>query len=429
MGDELTHPYWRRNLAVCVVGSFTTLVSMTLLLPYLPVYVQQLGVHDDAAIARWSGFAYAATFLTAALTAPLWGTLSDRFGRKPMLVRASLGMAVATAALGLAQSAWQLVALRLLVGLLGGYSSASNVLVAAQTPKQHTAKALGILATGIMAGTVVGPLVGGVAPELLGPRPTFFAVAGLIFLAFCGTALLIREDRPARVAEGRSKPAEPQHARGLWAGIDAPGRVVALLATAGLVMFATVAIEPILTLYVGQLAPRWGAVSSTAGVVFAVTACGTIISAPRLGRLADRIGYVRVITGCLVTAAVLALVQAGVSDVIELGVARFAMGLALGGLLPCVTASLRHAVPDDRVGRVIGLSVTSQYAGQVAGPVLGGVVAAHLGVRAVFVLTAAMLLLGLVAVRGAPPRGRPPSSRPTTESARTTLPGRSAEAG
>ncbi len=198
MSDLDSSRHWRRNLAVCLLGSFTTIVAMTMLLPYLPLYVERLGAEGHAAIVRWSGVAYAATFLTAALTAPLWGRLGDRYGRKPMLVRASLGMAVAMALTGLAQSVEQLVLLRLLTGLLGGYASGSTILVAAQTPREHSAWALGVLSTGVMAGSVVGPLVGGVAPELVGVRASFLVAGGVIFLAFLATTFGIREERSRR---------------------------------------------------------------------------------------------------------------------------------------------------------------------------------------------------------------------------------------
>ena len=152
--------HWRRNLVVCMFGSFTTIVAMTLLLPFLPLYVEQLGVRDSAAIVRWSGVAYGATFFSAALVAPLWGRLADRYGRKLMLIRASLGMAVAMALIGLAQDVWQLVGLRLLAGLLGGYASGSTVLIATQTPKERSGWALGTLSSAVMAGSLVGPLIG-----------------------------------------------------------------------------------------------------------------------------------------------------------------------------------------------------------------------------------------------------------------------------
>lgn len=101
---ERNRLYWRRNLAVCVFGSFTTLMSLSMLLPFLPLYVQQLGVTTSAAIIRWSGVAFSATFLGTAVTAPIWGNLADRLGRKPMLIRAAIGMAVVMSLIGIAHS-------------------------------------------------------------------------------------------------------------------------------------------------------------------------------------------------------------------------------------------------------------------------------------------------------------------------------------
>ncbi|MGF6697172.1 hypothetical protein OKW38_001784 [Paraburkholderia sp. MM5496-R1] len=111
--------YWRRNLVVCVIGSFTTLVSLSMLLPFLPLYVRQLGVSSPSAVIQWSGIAFGATFLGTALTAPLWGRLADRFGRKPMLVRAAIGMALVMSLIGVAHNVYELVALRLIAGLVG----------------------------------------------------------------------------------------------------------------------------------------------------------------------------------------------------------------------------------------------------------------------------------------------------------------------
>ncbi|MGF0118564.1 MFS transporter [Promicromonospora sp. Marseille-Q5078] len=398
---DLEHPYWRRNLAVGTAGSFTTLVAMTLLVPFLPEYVRQLGVDDPGAVVRWSGVAYGATFLTAALTAPLWGALGDRFGRKSMLVRASLGMAVAMTLLGFVQSVEQLVAARLLVGLLGGYSSGATILVAAQTPKDRSAWALGVLSSGILAGNVVGPLVGGFVPAWVGIRSTFVVCGAVIFLAFLATTFLLREPpRPAR------SPVEPVDTTSTGSRRARPagqvGAVLVLLATSSLLLFSTMSIEPIVTVYVedlGQLSHAAG----VAGILVALTAVGSVVAAPRVGRLADRVGHTRVVVACLAAAGVLALAQALVTNVWQLGVLRVLLGLSLGGLLPAITAAVRHLAPPDAVGRVLGLGVSAQYVGQVAGPVLGGLVAAQAGLRAVFVATAVVLLaaaaLNLVVLR------------------------------
>ena len=135
--EQACDRFWRRNLLVCVFGSFTTVLAMTLLLPFLPLYVASLGVRDRGAVAQWSAVAFGATFLASGLAAPLWGRVADRYGRKPILVRASLGMAVCMALTGTVQDIWELLALRLLTGLLGGYASGSTLLVATQRQQRQ----------------------------------------------------------------------------------------------------------------------------------------------------------------------------------------------------------------------------------------------------------------------------------------------------
>src|ERR1700761_5616101 len=199
--------YWRRNLAICVFGSFTTLVSLSMLLPFLPLYVAQLGVASPAAVVQWSGVAFGATFFGTAITAPIWGRLADRFGRKPMLVRAAIGMAVVMSLIGVAHSVTELVALRLIAGLVGGYASASTVMVGTQAPRERAGWALGILSTGALAGNLVGPLVGGFLPGWLGIRGTFFAGGAMIAVAALLTIFVVKEDfDPATHAKRR--PAE-----------------------------------------------------------------------------------------------------------------------------------------------------------------------------------------------------------------------------
>lgn len=352
--DDGESPHWRRNLAVCVAGSFTTIVAMTLLLPFLPLYVAELGVRDSAAIVELSGLAYGATFFTAALCAPLWGRLADRYGRKPMLIRASLGMAVAMSLIGMAATVWQLVVLRLLAGFLGGYASGSNVLVATQTPKARTGWALGVLASGIMAGNLAGPLIGGALPPLIGIRHTFWLAGAAIFVVFLATSFFIKEARPKRPDAG-TKPA------GAWSLVPDKRPIVAMLVVGSLLMFAVMSIEPIITVYVQQLVSDPARVTWVAG---------------------------------LVLAALLLIPQAFVTASWQLIALRFLMGMALGGLLPCVTSLIRHHAPARATGMLLGYATSSQYVGQVAGPLVGGFIGGHLGMRPVFLGTSLLMMAG-----------------------------------
>ncbi|RWM90998.1 MAG: MFS transporter [Mesorhizobium sp.] len=382
--------HWRRNLAVCFAGSFSTLVAMTLLLPFLPLYVEQLGAEGHAAVVQWSGIAYGATFFAAALVAPLWGRLGDRYGRKLMLVRASFGMAVCMSLTGMVETVWQLVLLRLLIGFAGGYSSGSTILVAMQTPKERSGWALGVLSAGITGGALVGPLLGGALPPLIGIRATFLLAGGVIFLAFLATTFLIKENpRPAT-----DQSASTETPKGGWSQIPDKRPIVAMLVTGMLLSFATMSIEPIIAVYVQQIIEDQSRVTLMSGVVMSAAALGAILSASRLGRLADRVGHWNVIIAALAVSALLLIPQAFVTQGWQLVGLRFLMGLALGGLLPCITSVIRHNVPDGVGGNVLGLSISAQYAGQVAGPLLGGFVGGHFGMRAVFLGTSVLMAGG-----------------------------------
>jgi len=374
-----------------MAGSFSTVVAMTLLVPFLPLYVEELGVRDHAAIVQWSGIAFGVTFLSAGLCAPLWGYLADRYGRRLMLIRASLGMAVAMSLIGMAHNVWQLVALRLLAGLLGGYASGAMALVAAQTPKARTGWALGMLSSAVMAGSLVGPLIGGELSPLIGIRHTFWAVGAVIFMAFLATLFLLREERrPAAAAHADKK------AKAGWSAVPHKRPVVVMLVTGSLLSFALMSIEPIITVYVAQFVANSDQATREAGWVMSATALGSVLSSSRLGRLADRVGHWPVVTACLTVAALLLVPQAFVTAGWQLVLLRFLMGLALGGLMPCITAVIRHHVPQRSTGTILGYSVSAQYVGQVIGPLLGGFIGGHLGMRPVFFVTAAVLVAGAV---------------------------------
>jgi MFS family permease len=372
---------------VCLFGSFVNNTAMSLLLPFLPLYVEQLGVHDQAAIVQWSGIAYGITFLGAGVMAPIWGRFADLYGRKLILIRASLGMTLCMSLIGLAQNIEQLVALRLAAGVLGGYASGAVVLVATQTPKDRSAWALGTLSTGMMAGALLGPLIGGTLPGLIGVRQTFFLAGAAIFVAFILTIVLITEDRqfiPGRVHKA---------ATGVWGGLPDRRLVLEMLATASLLMLANMSVEPIITVYVAQVAPGSDVVL-TAGLVMAASAVGAILAAPRVGAIADRIGPRNVIVACLGICGLLLVPQAFVTAGWQLIGLRFLMGIALAGLMPAVTATIRHAVPQSSAGTILGYNTSAQYAGQVIGPFAGGFVGGHFGMRAVFLATTLIMLAG-----------------------------------
>ncbi|MCG7359795.1 MFS transporter [Roseomonas sp. ACRSG] len=170
--------------------------------------------------------------------------------------------------------------------------------------------------------------------------------------------------------------------------------VIAMLATAMLLMLANMSVEPIITVYVAQLVPPGGDVVFTAGLVMAASAIGSVLATSWLGRLADRIGSWNLITICLLACAVLLTPQAFVTENWQLICLRFLMGISLAGLLPAIAATIRHNVPQGAAGTILGYNTSAQYAGQVLGPLAGGFVGGHVGMQAVFLATTLIMFAG-----------------------------------
>ena len=138
---------WKRNLVVCWFGMFVSSIGMSQIAPVLPLYIKHLGVENTALIEQFSGLAFGITYIISAVFSPIWGHAADKFGRKPMLLRASLGMAIVIFTMGFAQNVYELIGLRLLQGVITGYGTACTTLIATQTDKEHAGWALGTLST------------------------------------------------------------------------------------------------------------------------------------------------------------------------------------------------------------------------------------------------------------------------------------------
>lgn len=167
-------PKWRKNIYILWFGTFMIGMGSGEVLPFLSLFTESLGNFTKAQVNLYSGIAFSATFLMTAIVSPIWGRLADRIGRKPMLLRAALGMSIVYTLTGFSSNVWQLIGLRFLMGFFNGYVSNANALVAKDTPKVFSGQALGIVVTGYTSGALVGPLLGGFLADLFGYRMPFF---------------------------------------------------------------------------------------------------------------------------------------------------------------------------------------------------------------------------------------------------------------
>lgn len=382
-------PIWKRNLIVCWFGMFVTGVGMSQIAPILPLYIKHLGVHDPAAIAQFSGFAFGITFIISAIFSPIWGKAADKFGRKPMLLRASLGMSLVIGCMGFAHHVYVLIGLRLLQGAITGYSAACTTLIATQTDEEHSGYALGILSTASIAGSLLGPTIGGYIAENFGLQNSFFITGALLMIAFITTTLFVKE-----TFHRENK--KPLSMKGVWKIVPEKSLTITLFVTYFILTVALYSVEPIMTVYVTQLSSHFSHVALIAGLTFSASGLANIIAAPRLGKLSDKVGAHKVILVALLFSGLIFIPQAFVNNPWELMGLRFLLGLAAGGLIPSVNILMKKITPPELTGRVFGFNMSAGYLGVFAGSVLGGQVAAAFGMRYVFIITSGLLLLNVV---------------------------------
>jgi len=382
---------WKVNLISVWFGCFFTGLAISQILPFLPLYVSQLGVSSHEALSMWSGLTFSITFLVSAIVSPMWGSLADRKGRKLMLLRASLGMAIAILLQAYATNVWQLFLLRGLMGLTSGYIPNAMALVASQVPRERSGWAISTLSTAQISGVIGGPLMGGFLADHVGLRAVFFITAMLLMVSFLVTLFLIKEGMRPTVSK-----ADRLSGKAVFATLPYPGLMISLFVTTLVIQLCNGSIGPILALFIKSMAPDSNNIAFLSGMIAAVPGVSALISAPRLGKLGDRIGTARILMATLIIAVVLFFAMSFVTSPFQLGVLRFLLGFADGAMLPAVQTLLVKYSSDQVTGRIFGYNQSFMYLGNVAGPLMGATVSAMAGFRWVFAATAVVVLLNVI---------------------------------
>jgi MFS transporter, DHA1 family, multidrug resistance protein len=381
---------WKRNLYVLWVAEFVAIAGFSVISPFLPYYVQQLGVHDLHAVELWSGALIASQAVAMAIFSPIWGALADRHGRKIMIERAMFGGAVLLAAMGFARNVQQLFVLRTLQGAVTGTVVAATTLVASTTPRERSGYAMGLLQMAIWGGASVGPLIGGLVADAWGYRASFWVTGALLFIAGVTVWLFVEEKRVPRVAQGAARD-------GFWDGLKAVARHRPLLSLYGielLVRTATSLLAPLLALFIQSLVPGSARVASIAGLISGAAAAASAVGALTIGRASDRTGYRRMLVVCLAGSALVYLPHYFVSSPWQLLALQAALGVAVGGMLATFGALLANLSPEGLQGAVYGVDASVTSIANAVGPMLGATIATTAGLRVPFLVSAAACALG-----------------------------------
>jgi DHA1 family multidrug resistance protein-like MFS transporter len=376
---------WERNLYAVWVAQFLALMGANLVFPFIPFFIQDLGVEstDDAAL--WSGVAGTATGVMLFVSSPLWGSLADRFGRKNMLLRAYAGALVTITLQAVVQNLWQLIALRALQGAFVGTIPAATALIAAGTPQRRMAYALGLVQMAVFTSQTVGPVVGGLLAQAVGFRWTF-GLGGIMYAVSFVLCWQLVEEHFVRPAPGEAR---PSYIENLRAVMRVPSMLL-LITVMFLVSSAAVFVRPVVPLVVEGFTET--SVETKSGFVFAAVALTSAVAAVVSGRMAERTGYRNALVVATLGAG-LAYIPIAYADSLPPLLVLFAMvGIFSGAMIPMVNALIGASAPDGKHGSAFGLVGSAQAMSFAVAPLLGGVTAQQFGIHAGFPVIGSMLV-------------------------------------
>ena len=366
-------------------------VGFSLIFPFFPLYVEELGSSTGLSVELLAGLVVSAQAFTMMITAPVWGALADRYGRKLMVQRAAFGGAGIIALMGFVTSAEQLVLLRAVQGLVTGTVSAANALVAANTPREHTGFAMGTIQMGLWSGVAVGPLLGGILSDTFGYPITFVLTGVLLAVSGITVTLGVHETfTPSSTSQS--------HRGGMVRSMVGEWRHVVLTPGVGTTFLARFLnglsrsmLVPITPLFVASLVVSGEGVNTVTGLVVGSASAAATFSAVYLGRLGDRIGHRKIFVASALAAGLFFVPHAIVADAWQLLVLHMLTGAAGGGAVASLSALLARYTAPGEEGAVYGLDNSIEASARTVAPLIGATVAVWFGLRGAFV-AAGMLL-------------------------------------
>ncbi|GAB4221615.1 MAG: multidrug efflux MFS transporter Lde [Spirochaetales bacterium] len=382
-------PQWKRNLIVLWVTQVLSLMGFNFVYPFLPYYIQTLGVRETESLRMWTGIIASAPALSFALVSPLWGLAADRWGKKMMILRAMIAGGVITMLYSICTSVQMVAGLRVIQGLFTGTIAASTTMVASGTPRNKLSYALGFLASSNYIGASLGPLVGGVFAESLGFRPTFILGGTILLLGAVIVTVQVKELNEV-VVEGPT-PVQPGNATGKE-GSSPPFPLRNLLHRSFVTLFLLLFLlriarfisNPFIALYIQEIRGTMEGAPSLMGFISAGSGLITALSGITLVRLGDKRPRERLLKNLFLISALIALPMGFTGSVLGFSFFFLLCSYFMGGIEPIIQSSLGAIVPQNRKGLVFGIQTTIGSLGWFVAPLLGSYVSIQFGIREVF---------------------------------------------
>lgn len=368
------------------MSQFVAMVGMSMVVPFLPFYIRELGVTNPDELEHWSGIVFSGPFILSFLLTPVWGVLGDRFGKKKMVLRAIFGLALSQFLIGLSANVWQLFAFRMVQGAISGFIASSLALVSASTPKERSGYSIGILQTSISSGTVIGPFIGGFIADMTSYRTVFFITSAICFIS--GLLVIINVREPA---SGDSKKLYSVFQNYEYV-FRRSNILVVMLSITAIQISITVA-QPVFALFVESMTKGTQYISTLTGAIFGTLGIFSVISSPWWGRRNDTKSFKKNIMIAISGAGLAYMVHTFITNPYMLFPVRAFLGLCIGGIIPVLYAYVNKNIEDDRKSGVMGIASSFTLLGNLLGPLLCTLLLYEIEMKYIF-LIAGFLLFG-----------------------------------
>ena len=380
---------WRKNLYAAWIAEMIAITGFNFVMPFIPFYVQELGITDVGQAAQWAGILTGVPAVVMTIFSPIWGSLADIYGRKLMVERAMFGSAISIFLMALSTNVYQLLFFRILQAALTGTVAACIALVSSSSPSQKMGYSLGLMQTAIFTGTCIGPLLGGIIADSFGYRNSFRITSILLFIAGLLVFFLVKENfRPLSKKEISSN--------NFWENLRivfSSQQLINMIFVFFLVQFSVMIVNPVFALFIEETFTSIKSISSITGTMLALTGFTSAISSAYIGRISDKYGYKKLLIVTILGAGIFYLPQAFVSSISQLMVLRIFLGLFYGGILPIANTIITFSTsPNDR-GKAFGVTTSATFLGNTLGPFAGGLIASTLGLKDIFIFTSILLVL------------------------------------
>jgi DHA1 family multidrug resistance protein-like MFS transporter len=382
---------WKKNLYSIWVAQFVAMVGMSMVIPFLPFYIRELGVTDQASLERWSGIVFSGPFILSFILTPIWGALGDRFGKKAMVLRAVFGLCISQVLIGLSQDVYQLFIFRMVQGGISGFIASSLALVSSSTPRERSGYAIGILQTSIASGTVIGPFLGGFLSDITSYKDVFFITAALCFVS--GILVLVNVKEPPKT-EAKKAHSVIDNYRFIFQQKYLQVAMISILLIQAAIMMS----QPIFALFIEQKAGDSKYLSTLTGALFGITGIFSVISSPWWGKRNDIKNIKKNLIIAVSCAGLAFSLHSIITDPYQLIPIRAFLGLSIGGIVPVLYAYINKNISDERKSGIMGIASSFTLLGNLIGPLLCTLLTYKVSIDYIFVITGLMLFLNAIII-------------------------------